>query len=106
MKKHAPIGYDNAHGGPGKISKADRREATEKWRASMVPDSIPVGPMCRCSERLYGHDAHTSEIAIFDYHRSLKNGSQSPRVSNVRRRKHNPSPIAKKLERTKNAPVR
>jgi hypothetical protein len=89
-----------------KVSKSERRKATEKWRASMVPDSITVGPTCQCSERPYTHDAHTSESAIFEYHRSLKDANKHASVPDVRRRKHHPATAARKLERNKNTSMR
>jgi hypothetical protein len=57
--------------GTGKISNADRHAFTAAYMAAVVPDSVPVGPFCACSERPYPHPAHTEELAVFEYHRSL-----------------------------------
>jgi hypothetical protein len=56
---------------PGTVSQKDRRAFTVAYMAQ-PRDPIIVGPLCTCSEFPHPHDAHTSELGIFEHHRSLR----------------------------------
>ena len=57
---------------PASSNKKERAEATRKWLEGKH-EPILIGPICCCSQFKFPHPAHTDELGIFEYHRSLKN---------------------------------
>src|SRR4051794_23733857 len=55
----------------GKVSKRERREATEKY-LSAKHEPIERSPVCTCGATPYPHDAHSNEKSLFERHRSMR----------------------------------
>ena len=55
----------------GKVSKRDRREATERY-LSERHEPIVLPPMCTCLAKPYPHDAHRNEEALFKKHLNMR----------------------------------
>jgi len=54
------------------VKPDERARVTAAIMATVVPNSVAVGPFCTCSEHPYPHPAHTDEEAVFEYHRNLR----------------------------------
>src|ERR1700686_2658254 len=64
------------------IKQSERHAFTLEFMKTVIPNSVPVGPFCSCSEKPYPHPAHTEEEAVFEYHRSLRREVQDNRPAN------------------------